>query len=99
MSGSASSRGGGTTSPIAGPWLSPQVVYWNSVPKELPAIVSSGLWHHGDVGSVDSLHADNVITAIDMVNLATDPGRKIAQQIKARAADILDRHIALKRRI
>src|SRR5215472_5615498 len=42
MSGSASGRRGGTpstTTPIAGPWLSPQVVKRNKVPNELPAIV------------------------------------------------------------
>src|SRR5579884_1947523 len=42
MSGSASGMRGGTpstTTPIAGPWLSPQVVNRNSVPKELPAMV------------------------------------------------------------
>ena len=41
MSGSASGMRGGTpstTTPIAGPWLSPQVVKRNSVPKELPAM-------------------------------------------------------------
>src|SRR5260370_34294468 len=41
MSGSASGRSGGTpstTTPIAGPWLSPQVVKRNSVPNVLPAI-------------------------------------------------------------
>src|SRR5919201_725202 len=41
MSGSASGNRGGTpsiTTPIAGPWLSPQVVKRNSVPNELPAI-------------------------------------------------------------
>src|SRR5215471_4436030 len=41
MSGSASGRRGGTpstTTPIAGPWLSPQVVKRNSVPNELPAM-------------------------------------------------------------
>src|SRR5712691_8047468 len=43
MSDSASGSLGGTpstTTPIAGPWLSPQVVKRNSVPNELPAIVS-----------------------------------------------------------
>ena len=44
MSGSASARRGGTpstTTPIAGPWLSPQVVNRNRVPNELPAIGSA----------------------------------------------------------
>jgi hypothetical protein len=36
-------RGGtpSTTTPIAGPWLSPQVVNLNKVPNELPAIASA----------------------------------------------------------
>src|SRR6516162_11895882 len=41
MSGSPSGKRGGTpstTTPMAGPWLSPQVVKRNSVPNELPAI-------------------------------------------------------------
>src|SRR5215212_1925781 len=41
MSGSASGRREGTpstTTPIAGPWLSPQVVKRKRVPKEEPAI-------------------------------------------------------------
>ena len=35
-------RGGtpSTTTPIAGPWLSPQVVKRNSVPKLLPAMLT-----------------------------------------------------------
>ena len=44
MSGSASDRRGGTpstTTPIAGPWLSPQVVKRNRVPNELPAMAAS----------------------------------------------------------
>jgi hypothetical protein len=41
MSGAASGTRDGTpstTTPIAGPWLSPQVVNRNSSPKEDPAI-------------------------------------------------------------
>jgi hypothetical protein len=30
-----------TTQPIAGPWLSPQVVYWKLWPKALPGIFQS----------------------------------------------------------
>src|SRR6516165_3151206 len=44
MSGSASDRRDGTpstTTPIAGPWLSPQVVNRNKVPNELPAMSAS----------------------------------------------------------
>ena len=47
--------------------------------------------HDRDVGRVDPLHADDVIAAIDMVDLAGHAGRQIAQQIKPGAADILDR--------
>src|SRR6202047_1192918 len=51
MSGPVSgSRGGtpSTTTPIAGPWLSPQVVKRNSAPKQLPAIVSANRPHQLD---------------------------------------------------
>src|ERR1700736_4302410 len=97
MSGSASGILGGTlstTTPIAGPWLSPQVVNRNSVPKVLPAIRL--LSHDRDIWRVGPLHADDVIAAIDMMHLASDPGRQIAKQIKPGAADILDRDIALQ---
>src|SRR5205807_1001318 len=46
MSGSANGIRAGTpstTTPIAGPWLSPQVVKRNSVPKLLPAIGPTAL--------------------------------------------------------
>src|SRR5437763_3245124 len=102
MSGSASGIRGGTpstTTPIAGPWLSPQVVKRNSVPKLLPAIGLLLPSHDRDVRCVGALHADHVITAIDMMDFAANPGRQIAQQIKPGAADILDRDIALQRRI
>src|SRR5271169_3624214 len=52
--------------------------------------------HHRDVGGVDGLHADDVIAAIDVMDLAADPGRKIAQQIKTSATDIFDRDVALQ---
>src|SRR3954471_1655603 len=98
MSGSASGIRGGTpstTTPIAGPWLSPQVVKRNSVPKLLPAISPQS--HHRDIRRVDGLHADDVIAAIDVVDLAGDGGRQIAQQVDAGAADIIDRDVALQR--
>src|SRR5215472_1604277 len=88
MSGSVSGRRGGTpstTTPIAGPWLSPHVVKRNSVPKELPAIARSD---HRDVRRVDGLHPDDVIAAVDMVDFAADPSRKIAQQIETGTANI-----------
>src|SRR5215831_10772274 len=99
MSGSASGRRGGTpstTTPIAGPWLSPHVVKRNSVPKELPAMARSD---HRDVRRVDGLHPDDVIAAVDMMDFAADPGREIAQQIKPRAADVFYSHVAFQRRV
>src|SRR5207245_7571077 len=65
------------------------------------ALGSRSHWesHHRDVGSVDGFHADHVIAAIDMVDLAADPGGKIAQQVEAGAADIFDRDIALQWRV
>src|ERR1700737_691739 len=97
MSASASARRGGTpstTQPIAGPWLSPQVVNRNRLPKLFPAIGS--LSNDRDVGRGDRLHADDMIAAIDMMGLAGDSGPEIAQQVEAGAADIFDRDIALQ---
>src|SRR5579875_2387575 len=102
MSASHSGRRGGTpstTTPIAGPWLSPQVVKRNRVPKELPANLEDPSSDDRDVGRVDCLHADDVVTAIHMMHLAADPGRQVAEQIEAGAADILDRDVALQRRV
>src|SRR2546423_11787953 len=100
MSASASGIRGGTpstTTPIAGPWLSPQLVKRNSVPKVLPAIRLP--LNDRDIRRVGALHADDMIAAIDVMDLAGDPGRQIAQQINASAADFLDRHVALQWRI
>src|SRR5207244_6393646 len=69
----------------------------NSVPKELPAITLPS--HERDIGRVDRLHADDVMAAIDTTDLAADPGRQIAQQIEPGAADVLDRDVALQRRV
>ena len=93
MSASLSGMRGGTpstTQPIAGPWLSPQVVKRNSVPKLLPDI---GRQPFGlKVASisatgrrrVDGQHADDVVAAVDVVDLAGDAGAEVAQQIEAR---------------
>src|SRR6266852_6108710 len=100
MSDSASGTFGGTpstTTPIAGPWLSPQVVKRYSVPSVLPAMTAR--LDDRNVGGVGAFHADDVIAAIDVVHLPGDPGRQIAQQINPGAADILDRDVALQRRI
>src|SRR6266478_5253713 len=97
MSGLASGIFGGTpstTTPIAGPWLSPQVVKRNSVPNVLPAMTAR--LDDRNVRGVGAFHADDVITAIDVVHLARDPGRQLAQQINPGAADILDRDVALQ---
>ena len=51
--------------------------------------------HTTEMSGRRPLHADDVIAAIDMMDLAGDPGGEIAQQINAGAADILDRDIAL----
>src|ERR1700680_3023875 len=92
-------RGGtpSTTTPIAGPWLSPQGVKRNSVPKELPAMVER--LDGRDVGRVAPFHADDMVAAIDVVALTGDPSRQVAEQIEASAADILDRGVALERRV
>src|SRR5438067_7647522 len=100
MSDSASGIRGGTpstTTPIAGPWLSPQVVKRNSVPNVLPAIRLP--LDDRDVGGVGTLHADDMVAAVDMMHLAGNPRRQIAQQINAGAADLLNRDVALQWRI
>src|SRR5260221_13669364 len=103
MSASLGARRGGapwTTQPMAGPWLSPQVVNRKIVPKLLPATpILSAVSDDRDVGRVDRLHADDVITAIDVMNLAADAGRKTAEEINPGAADILDCDVALQRRV
>src|SRR5690606_11990199 len=110
MSASPSGMPGGTpstTQPIAGPWLSPQVVKRKSWPKLLPGM---GLRTFGaaapgaasddrDVGRVHRFHADHVIAGIDVMNLAGDAARQVAQEIEAGAADVVDRDVALERRI
>src|ERR1044072_8630322 len=100
MSGSASEMRGGTpstTTPIAGPWLSPQVVKRNRVPKLLPAIRLP--LDDRDVWGVGALHANDMVAAIDVMHLAGDPGRQIAKQVNAGPADLLDRDVALQWRI
>src|SRR5712675_3068427 len=100
MSLSASGIFGGTpstTTPIAGPWLSPQVVKRNSVPSVLPAMIAR--LDDRDIRGVGAFHPDDVIPAIDVMHLASDAGRQIAQQIDPSAADILDRDVALQWRI
>src|SRR5689334_8387932 len=100
MSSSASGIRDGTpstTTPIAGPWLSPQVVKRKRVPKEFPPTAPSS--DRADVGCVDRLHADPVIPAVDVMHLAGDAAGEIAQKVEAGAADLLDGDVALERRV
>src|ERR1044071_6961424 len=95
MSGSASGILGGTpstTTPIAGPWLSPQVVKRNKVPKLLLAIGTDRRVHIVDeigklLSFIDCDHPDIMIAAIDMENFAGNTRAEIAEQIKGRMAD------------
>src|SRR5882672_4062848 len=86
MSGSLSAIRGGvpsTTQPIAGPWLSPQLVNRKRVPKLLPAIAARCLWllalevaeQFGDLlGRRGPHHADNVVAGIDMHHFTSHRG-------------------------
>src|SRR3984957_594586 len=88
MSASLSARCGGQpsiTPPIAGPWLSPQVVTRNRWPKLLCDIGRASVVHHRDVGRLGVLHADDVVAAIDVVHLAGDAGGEVGQQVDRRA--------------
>src|SRR5262245_28191105 len=53
----------------------------------------------GDVRCVDSLHADDVIAGIDMVDLAGDGTPHVGEQIEAGGADLLRCYAALQRRV
>ena len=53
----------------------------------------------GDVRRRRVLHADDVVAAIDMVDLARHPGCQMRQQIETGAAHLLGRHIASERRV
>ena len=99
MSASDSGMRGGqpsTTQPIAGPWLSPQVVTRNRWPKLLCDIgrPAQSSVDDRDVGRGGVLHADDMVAAIDMVHLAGDAGGEVGQQVDAGAADLLDGDVA-----
>src|SRR5262249_31632760 len=112
MSASASGISGGvpsTTQPMAGPWLSPQVVKRKSCPKLLNDM-SRGRWASGlhvevlkhlrDPGRrVGSQHAHQMVAAVDMVHLARYAGREIGEQIEPGAADLLGGDVALQGRV
>ena len=53
-----------------------------------------GLLVQRDVRCVFGLHADDIVAGIDMMDFAGHAGRQVGQEIEARAAHILDRHVA-----
>ena len=77
-------RGGtpSTTQPIAGPWLSPQVVNlkklaeavgghrWSPSPRSIAGGPQTGQQFGDVLRRIDGDHADHVIAAVDMVNFA-----------------------------
>src|SRR5262249_4953172 len=101
MSASVSVMRGGmpsTTQPIAAPWLSPQVVTRNSVPQLFADMASAAdleaRQHLRELRSrVDREHADDVVAAVDVHHLAGRAAPELAQQVEARAADLLDRDV------
>src|SRR6185295_10899554 len=106
MSASASGMRGGTpstTQPIAGPWLSPQVVKrkrWPKLLKDISDLRVEPLQELGDFGGrFRAQHADDVIAAVDMVDFAGNAGRQLAQEIDSGAADLVGRDVALQRRV
>src|SRR3546814_5304988 len=50
-----------------------------------------------DVRSVFLFHADGVVSRIDMMRLARNARREVAQQIERRAAHVVDRDVAVQR--
>src|ERR1700704_628759 len=107
MSATSSWMPGGqpsTTQPIAGPWLSPQVVMRNRWPKLLCDMGASYarmsllchypaeplLLSHGNVGRVLRLHADHMVAGVDMQDLPGHAAPEVRQQIKRAGPHILD---------
>src|SRR5262245_25395299 len=82
-------------------WSLARVVTDRLVKPGDPTKKSEGLLflHHGDVGGVFVLHADDVVASIDMEDLAGDAAPEIGQEIKRASADVLDRHRAPERRV
>src|SRR4051794_11084323 len=95
-----------TTQPIAGPWLSPQVVKRNRGPKLFCDMGGSSvaaaevLQHVGEVGGcIGPHHPDDIVAAIDVMDLAGDATGEIAEQIESSPAYVIDGDVALHRRI
>src|SRR5215813_9343515 len=106
MSASESGIRGGTpstTQPMAGPWLSPQVVKrkrWPKLLKDISDLRVEPLQEFGDFGRrFGPEHADDVIAAVDMVDLAGDTRGQFAQEIEAGAAHLIGGDVALQRRV
>src|SRR5262245_62701465 len=68
-------------------------------PGDAPVPPSTSLLADNDVGRVGMLHPDDVIAGIDVMNLARDAAREIAEEIHRGVADFLDRHAAPERRV
>src|SRR3546814_5340822 len=100
--------------PMAGPWLSPQVVKRKSSPKLLPAIGGAprGRWSAASglrreflqqLGQLrrrlDRHHADDVVAGIDVMHFTGDAGRQVGQQIEAGAADLRYADVLAQRRV
>src|SRR4029453_14187355 len=106
MSASDSGMRGGTpstTQPMAGPWLSPQVVKrkrWPKLLKDISGLRIDPLPEFGRPGRrFGAQHADDVIAAVDVVDLAGNAGGQLAQEIKPGATHLVGGDVALQRRI
>src|SRR4030095_5431409 len=106
MSASDSGMRGGTpstTQPMAGPWLSPQVVKRNRWPKllnDISALRIEPLQELGDLGRrFGPEHADDVIAAVDVVDLAGPAGGPPAQKIEPGTAHLVSGDVALQGRV
>src|SRR5215468_895673 len=105
---SASDRGmrGGTpstTQPMAGPWLSPQVVKrkrWPKLLKDISGLRVESLQELGDLGRrFGSEHADDVIAAVDMMDFPGDSRGQVAEEVQAGAAHLVRGDVTLQWRI
>src|SRR5215510_7570224 len=101
MSASESGMRGGTpstTQPMAGPWLSPQVVKrkrWPKLLKDISDLRVEPLQEFGDLGRrFGPEHADDVIAAVDVMHLAGHAGGELAQEIEPGAADLVGGDVA-----
>src|SRR5262245_10769072 len=73
-----------------------------SAPHRVPADPEqspSSFLADDDVGRVRMFHTDDVVAGVDVMNLASHPARKIAEEIDRGIADLLDRDAAAQRRV